>query len=63
MKLHEMSDDELNTIIAQLERKSQNDIDKYKRWEAEQKLKLARAEKRRRNPVNYVWKRIKNLFD
>ncbi|MEL6524597.1 MAG: hypothetical protein AAFQ07_02705 [Chloroflexota bacterium] len=58
-----MSDDELITVISQLERKSQNDLDKYKRWEAEQKLKLARAEQRRRNPINRIWKGITNLFD
>ena len=44
MKLQDMSNEELSETIKQLERTIANNMDKYKRWEAEQKLKLAKAE-------------------
>ncbi len=62
MKLHDMSDEELQKMIEQLERTSANNMDKYKRWEATQKLNLAKAEQRKRNPVERFKQGFKNLF-
>lgn len=62
MKLHEMTDTQLQEIIEQLDRTSKNNFDKYKRWEAEQKLKLAKAEQRKRNPIERVKRGFWNLF-
>lgn len=61
MKLQDMSDAELTQVIEQLERTSRN-MDKYKRWEAEQKLKLAKAEQRKRTPIERIKRGFKNLF-
>jgi len=62
MKLQDMSDRELAEIIAQLERTVQNNFDKYKRWEAEQKLKLAQAEQRKRKPLERIKRSFRDLF-
>ncbi|MGB7338158.1 MAG: hypothetical protein WBC91_04630 [Phototrophicaceae bacterium] len=62
MKLQEMTDAQLNEIILQLERTSKNHMDKYKRWEATQKLKLAQAEQRKRNPIERVKRGFMGLF-
>ena len=62
MKLHEMSDADLDLLIGQLERASSNNMDKYKRWEATQKLKLAKAEQRKRNPIERLKRGFRNLF-
>lgn|GEM_PF-4073024 len=62
MKLQEMSDAELDQAIGQLERTVKNNLDKYKRWEAEQKLKLAKAERRKRNPIERVKRGFMSLF-
>ena len=63
MKLQDMSDAELTQMIEQLERASSRNMDKYKRWESEQKLKLAKAEQRKRNPIERIKRGFKNLFD
>lgn len=62
MKLQDMSDAELEQTIGQLERTVKNNLDKYKCWEAEQKLKLAKAEQRKRNPIERVKRGFMNLF-
>ena len=62
MKLQDMSDAELNQAIEQLERTVSRNMDKYKRWESEQKLKLAKAEQRKRNPIERIKRGFKNLF-
>ena len=62
MKLQDMSDEELQQMIEQLERTSANNIDKYKRWEATQKLNLAKAEQRKRNPLERFKRGFRNLF-
>lgn len=62
MKLQDMSDEELKQIIEQLERTSANNFDKYKRWEATQKLHLAKAEQRKRNPIERLKRGFNNLF-
>jgi len=63
MKLQELSDAELKQIIEQLTRKSQHHLDKYKRWEAQQKLLLARSEQRKRRGIHGVVRRIQNLLN
>lgn len=63
MKLDEMSKDELAQVIDKLQRESRHGLDKYKRWEAEQKLKLAQSEQRKRGGFNGFVRRIKRLFD
>lgn len=62
MKLQDMSDAELSQAIEQLERTVSRNMDKYKRWEAEQKLKLAKTEQRKRNPMERIKRGFKNLF-
>lgn len=62
MKLQDMSAAELNQAIEQLERTVSRNMDKYKRWEAEQKLKLVKAEVRKRNPIERIKRGFKNLF-
>lgn len=62
MKLQDMSDAELQQMIKQLERTSANSMDKYKCWEATQKLNLAKAEQRKRNPIERFKQGFKNLF-
>lgn len=62
MKLRDMSNTELAQAIEQLERTVTNNLDKYKRWEAEQKLKLAKAEQRKRNPIERIKRSFMNLF-
>lgn len=62
MKLQDMSNEELQQMIEQLERTSANNIDKYKRWEATQKLNLAKAEQRKRNPLERFKRGFRNLF-
>jgi len=59
MKLEEMSNNELEQIIDNLQRDSRQSMDKYKRWESEQKLKLAQAEQRKRRGVNGFMRNIK----
>ena len=61
MKLEEISneDEELEQIIEKLQRDSRGGLDKYKRWEAEQKLKLAQAEQRKRQGVNGLMRNVK----
>lgn len=62
MKLQDMSDAELQQMVEQLERTSVNNLDKYMRWEATQKLHLAKAEQRKRNPLERFTRGFKNLF-
>ena len=62
MKLQDMSDTDLDQTIEQLERTVSRKMDKYKHWEAEQKLKLAKAEQRKRNPIERIKRTFKNLF-
>ena len=62
MKLQDISDADLDLLIGQLERTSSNNLDKYKRWEATQKLKLAKAEQRKRNPIERIKRGFRNLF-
>lgn len=62
MKLQDMSDEKLQQMVKQLERASANNMDKYKRWEATQKLNLAKAEQRKRNPIERFKQGFKNLF-
>ena len=62
MKLQDMSNEELQQMIEQLERTSANNIDKYKRWEATQKHNLAKAEQRKRNPLERFKRGFRNLF-
>lgn len=62
MKLQDMSDAELSQVIEQLERTVSRSMDKYKRWESEQKLKLAKTEQRKRNPIERIKRGFKNLF-
>lgn len=59
MKLDEMSKDELEQVIDKLQRGSRHGLDKYKRWEAEQKLKLAQSEQRKRSGLDGFVRRIK----
>lgn len=63
MKLEEMSNDELTQAIDKLQRESRHALDKYKRWEAEQKLKLAQSEQRKRRGVNGMMWCIKRWLD
>jgi hypothetical protein len=53
MKLNEMSNDELKQAIDKLQRESRHALDKYKRWEAQQKLKLAQSEQRKRGRFKF----------
>ncbi|MDQ7027227.1 MAG: hypothetical protein Q9P01_10055 [Anaerolineae bacterium] len=62
VKLQEMSNAELKQIIEQLERSSKTSLDKYKRWESEQKLKLAQAEARKRQGLGGLLRRFNNWF-
>jgi hypothetical protein len=59
MKLNEMSNDELKQVIEKLQRESRHALDKYKRWEAQQKLKLAQSEQRKRGGFNGLVQGIK----
>jgi hypothetical protein len=62
MKLEEMSKDELSQLVDKLQRESRYGLDKYKRWEAEQKLKLAQTEQRKRQGVKGFIQHIKHWF-
>lgn len=63
MKLQDMNNSELEQIIEQLERKSKHNLDKYQRWEAQQKLQLALSEQRKRKSANRIFNSLKNLFN
>lgn len=62
MKLQDFSDDELQRLIEQLERTANTHFDKHKRWEAQQKLVLAKRELQNRNPLNRIKRGFKNIF-
>lgn len=62
MKLQAMSNDELKQVIEQLERSNKTNLDKYQRWESEQKLKLAKAEARKRQGLGGLWRRFNKWF-
>ena len=63
MKLHEFKQDELEKLEKDLAFDSRRMIDKHKRWEVEQKLKLVRAEiERRKNPFDNLFREVKRWF-
>lgn len=63
MKLNELSNDELEQAIDKLQRQSRHALDKYKRWEAQQKLKLAQAEQGKRQGVKGLMRQFKRWLD
>lgn len=63
MKLKEMNMEQLKQVEAQLSNTSRNGIDKYKRWEAEQKLKLVKAEIKKRSGVGGLLYRVQRMFE
>lgn len=64
MKLDDMTGDQLEELEKRLASTAKRGLDKYKRWEAEQKLKLVRAElKRRSNPLSALTRGIRKLFE
>lgn len=62
MKLSEMSNADLVRIIEQLERRSAHHINAHKRWEAQQKLILAKRELHNRKPIQRILKRVKRFL-
>ena len=63
MKLEEMSNDELEQAIDKLKRESRHALDKYKRWETQQKLKLAQAEQGKRQGVKGLMRKLKRWLN
>lgn len=62
-QLNDFSADELEELERQYQRTAKTGLDKHKRWEAEQKLKLVRAElKRRANPMKGIKRQLKKWF-
>lgn len=61
-KLEEMSRKELEELEYRLKFASKNALDKYKQWEAEQKLTLVRRELKKRQGASGVINRLKDWF-
>jgi hypothetical protein len=59
-QLKEMSRDDLEELEYRLEYASKQALDKHKRWEATQKLKLVRRELERRRGMGGFLNRVKD---
>ena len=62
-QLIDFTTNELEELERQYQRNANNMLDKHKRWKAQQKLTLVRAElRRRKNPLAGIKKQIKKLW-
>jgi hypothetical protein len=59
-QLKEMSRDDLEELEYRLSYASKNAMDKHKRWEATQKLRLVRRELKRRSGMGGFLNRVKD---
>lgn len=61
-KLQDMSREELEELEYRLKFAAKNGLDKYKQWEAEQKLTLVRRELKKRRGASGVINRLRDWF-